>query len=143
MLADLVGVHRDLLAEAARLRGVCQRGELPEPFASLVLAHVEAMRFHVQREERFLWPAIRGMLADDPGAATGLRATIATMTAEHADLRRLDAHVRRHAPEDVELAAPVVTFLDRVEAHHSYEDEVLFPRVLAHLAHAARLRLPM
>lgn len=128
VIEALVRRHRELAAEAAWLRRHLGPAGAPDRLVAVFQAFADAVAFHVQREEGFLFPAIRA-LVDDAHAATSLLGTMSTLELEHEELLRLEQPLLELAPHAGTLGPRLVAFLHAWESHHESEDALLFPAV--------------
>jgi hemerythrin-like domain-containing protein len=127
MLADAVdGIARDDVCDRARQRGIAQ-------FAVAVLTEVRA---HLEREDAALYRLV--VVSADEWA------DLAPLSADHAALERLLRQAwsalpvfARCASSGAPLLALVLTELaERLQAHLAAEEEIVFPRIRAHVTGA-------
>ncbi|MCB9683076.1 MAG: hemerythrin domain-containing protein [Alphaproteobacteria bacterium] len=121
--------HAELVREARLLRRTAADTGFDPAATGVLEALSDAIIFHVQREERFLFPSILAVVADDDEGVFSARGTMATMELEHEELAVLQHRLRDLLPVDDELSARIVVFLDAFEAHNDAEDAQLFPAV--------------
>jgi hemerythrin-like domain-containing protein len=129
LLDALVRRHRELTLEAHALTRALAAVSAPERLVGVFQAFVDAMRFHVQREEQFLFPAIRAMVAGEDEGIVSLRGTMSTIELEHEELLELEAPLRALAKGQGDLGERILRFLDAWETHHDREDLQLFGAV--------------
>src|SRR4051794_16156298 len=127
ILAEAVdGIARDDVCDRARQRGIVR-------FAGAVLTEVRA---HLEREDAALYRLV--VVSADEWA------DLAPLSAGHAELERLLQQAwaalpvfARCASSGAPLLAPALTELaDRLAAHLSAEEAIVFPRIRAHVTGA-------
>lgn len=84
---------------------------------------------HMAKEEQILFPAILAMEAGRPGM--DFRCAIDGMSYEHEILATYEVALRAAARDAGDLEEPILTLLDDLLVHATYEDEHLFPAAMS------------
>lgn len=130
LLERLEARHRWFAEESmAVCRAIEQAPDASDRVHAVCCAFSAAVRFHIQREEQFLFPGILALLDGDDDGALSVRGTISTLELEHEELLELEARLRGLVDEAGTIGPRLVTLLDDFEAHNEAEDGLLFPAV--------------
>lgn len=123
-------LHRELPRLAEALSGSTR--QIIAPFH-----HLHAtMDEHMMKEEAILYPAIIALAERGEADGCGIAGPIQQMSAEHDQIRTLEAALRSAARDAGPHEADLLAMLDDLSEHARIEDEELFPTALA-LAGAA------
>lgn len=111
----------------AGLEGSASSAGLKSTFRHLA----QALMTHMDEEERVVFPAVdrsaRGLHVDKAEFIDA----IAFLEFGHGEIGRMEATLREEAHQFGGLAAPLVHFLDELEAYSVLEDQVLVPLLKA------------
>lgn len=123
--------HALLKREMPRLRAVFQEQGVPaallEPFVELD----DLMRSHLMKEERILFPSIRGVEAGTPTGMCGFEGPIRQMGFEHEQIEALVGRLIDNAALAGAEEHALRALMQDLHVHARLEEDEVFPRAMA------------